>query len=197
MKTLFVPAAIITALVIGVGALTAACGGSGDEQLALREYFQRLEVAFEDARRQSINLAMEGNPTEVPPGEPTPDLALEEPTLDESIERLRTFSLFMDEIAEGFANALANIDAPREIEAEHAALVGAVQSYPDVLDEFRGQLNEVESDADLHAIFFLGFGAGSAFEPACEALLSIANENGIRLMVRQLALTDFTFDDPC
>jgi hypothetical protein len=168
MITRFLRLTLITVLLLAFGAIAAACGGGGNGELTLEEYFERLDAIMEDA--DSRMEALEG-PEEM-------DLASEE----EQLEAIREFYFDANlAIIEGSLDEIEGLDPPPEVEEAHDALLAAGADTVAAFEEVGSQVAEAESLADLVELFDDGRleAAGEGFEQACLELRGIADENEI------------------
>ena len=151
--------------------LAAACGGGGGA-LSLEEYFQELDTIQNEADERFVAQEEES-------GEPAED-ASEEELADYAREAVgETVTIQRDA-----ANAAGDLDPPDEVEGPHNDLVDALQELTDAVQTVVDEIPDTLTMADLEGLY-ARFDTPElnepfmAFDEACVALQSIADENEI------------------
>ena len=156
----------IGALLVALGAIASACGGGN---LSLPEYFRQVEGTSNEMDDRFAALGIEVVSEE--------ELDLEAGV----IEANRIFYNAALPIQRDFADALADIDPPADVEDAHKEIVDAtaelVQVYQDVADRLAdvgsaSELDELFDEPELET-------ASYRFAQACFQLQGIADANGI------------------
>jgi UDP-N-acetylglucosamine enolpyruvyl transferase len=166
---------VIAALLLAVGAIAAACGGNGNGELTIEEYFEGLQAIADDVdeRGQALESDFE---------------RLFDPATSESdsIEAAQNFfngsaSIFTDGISD-----LENLGPPPEVGDAHNEFVEAAKGIGDAFQDFAERAGDIESVADVQEMF-AEFGTPEfaaveqRFEAACKALEGIASDSDIEL----------------
>ena len=153
-------------LLLGVGAVAAACGG-GEEELSLEEYFQKLETISDDLRER---------------GEAFDPETGELPNID-TLQRLLSegVSAFQDAL-----NEAENLDPPSEVKGAHDTFLQEARARMEVFESLADRAAEVESLSGLEDVFAEfedpdSEAADVRFDDACRALEQVAADNGIEL----------------
>ena len=167
MKGFMVALACVLLLVFG--AIAAACGPDG-EQLTLEEYFRRSQTLVDDQGKRS-------SPVETKLVE-----NLESATsLEEQVEASRAFFSFALSEIEEFIQNLRDLDPPAEVEDAHNQMADGFQEVAVFTENLIDQLNGVDSEAALTALFTDYVSVFEPLEAPCRALEEIADDNGIEI----------------
>jgi hypothetical protein len=165
---------LVTALLFGVGAITAACGG-GEDELTLEEYFQKLQTISDDLEEREKALDIEFEMAFDP--ETSPDTSVD------------TAQRVMGEAASASREVFDDVDSldpPSEVEDAHNEFLREGRATTRLLETLADRAAEVESlfgledvHAELEGPDFEA--AGVRLEDACRALEGIAADNGIEV----------------
>ena len=161
---------LISAVVLTLGTVAAACGGGGNgDALTLEEYFQQIIAAQTEREAQSRALEEEFNK--------------DYESLSEE-EQLKATQDFFDgglTLLRGFVGALDAIDPPSEVAAAHQESVDAGNEAVEAIQQFVDRLKAAESASELEDVFGdPGFDeAGDRFDQSCVDLQTIADDKGI------------------
>ena len=166
-------------LLLALGTIAAACGGSNQE-LTLEEYFLRFE---ELGDRTSEQLAALLAKLEVEPETEEEQLAIFQDWFAASLQAQRDF---LDE--------LDDINPPPEVEEAHQELLDARAA---LMDAFADLFGDLESVSELEAVFFAApdgelVAARERDYQACSRLQEIADANGFDVSVRDYCGQDQT-----
>ncbi len=162
---------LVTALLFGVGTITAACGG-GEAELTLDEYFQKLETVSDDLEQRGEALGTELEE----------DIDLETGELP-SIETLRRLLSEGVSASQDALDETERLDPPPDVKSAHNEFVEAARGRVEFIESVVDEVVESESVSDLLEIFTqvsLGSEQETRFEDACRALEQIAVDNGIQ-----------------
>ena len=162
------PLALFAAAMVALSALAAACGGGGGEEVTVEEYFQRLDVAVQDADARSQAL----------PEDPSPDSTFEEwkGFLNNSLTEYVA-------IVTDLTNTVADLRPPAEVEDSHNDLLDASRDFREAVKDYAQEVAAAKSTSDLER---LATEMSTNVEPiqnrldeSCFALQGIADENEI------------------
>jgi hypothetical protein len=170
----FVPSVVAALAAVVIAAMASACG-SGDGELSLPEYFDRVQAIREVDEGRFAPLA-DDFATAVDPKK----------AAQERIEALRSA---LDGAAAANRAAASDYDAldpPSEAEEAHADLVDAISEAADRLDDVSARSQEVASQSDLDALL------AELEEPelvkafdrpgrVCAELQTVADENEVEI----------------
>jgi len=161
---------LVTALLLGVSTIAAACGG-GEDELSLEQYFQQLQTISDDLEERGQVIASELG------GDFDPETG-ELPSID-------TLQRFLSEAVSAHQDALneaESLDPPSEVESAHDEFVQATRDRVEFIESLADQAAESGSASGLLEIFTqvsLGSEQETRFEDACQELERIAVDNGI------------------
>lgn len=165
---------LVTALLVAVGAIAAACG-DGEEELTLEEYFQRLQTMSDDLNERGEALETELEGLFDPAASEQQSIAAGRRFLDGNVSIIR----------DGL-DVLEDLDPPSQVGDSHNKFVDAANGLRDRIGDLADRAAEVQSAADLEEIF-AEFQSpeletiDERFVDACQALERIASENGIQV----------------
>jgi hypothetical protein len=153
----------VTALLLAVGAIAAACGG--EEQLTLEEYFPQL-----DALAENTNAQLDALEAKYPQ-------AFQDP--DQTRDALEEANVILNDAF----GQLDDMNPPDEVKESHDEFRESVEARRAVLQAISDQLVEVESPSELLQALEPQAdeidAANARIEAACLALQGIADDNGI------------------
>ncbi len=176
MKARFAPLALIDALLLAFGAIAAACGGGGDGELTLEEYFQelgRLNASVEER----VDAIYEAAFAEFDEAD------FESLALEEQVRVFKDLADAFPPVVDDFLDDAKDLDPPAEVEDLHNDLVRAGDALLEVFQDLAVQIDEVQSQAELDALTEGGpsEAATERFDQACFPLQEIADENDIEV----------------
>lgn len=166
---------LVTALVLGISSLAAACGG-GEEGLSVEEYFQQLQTISDDLEKQGATLDSE---FEAAFGSETGEVDVD------AVQRV------LSDGASAFRGALDDVEdlePPSEAADAHGAFVEQVRARTDLMESLADRVAEAESASDLGEVFAEFEGPelekeAVSFSDACRALERLAADNGIQVQL--------------
>lgn len=149
------------------------CGG--DNALTLEEYFDRLQE-FSDEQMEASDESQAAF-----------DATFEDEDTDED-DFIKAFQEFIKGLTESTKDSLDKVEGlrpPQEIEAVHDEFVAKLTTLVDVFEDFREELDDVDSEEELFAALETlepaEEAASSEFEAACVAMEMAASDNGVSL----------------
>lgn len=160
-------AAVLAGIVIAL--IVAACGGGDDGggDLTLEEYLGEVEVLLDDVAAQANSEDLFGEGSDLP-GD----------SEEEQIEIMTAFFSVLGDAVGDFANALSDLDPPKEAEAAHREFLAESEAFADNAGQFVAQVEDAESEADIEAAFAFLDDADDP-EDACMELQALADANAI------------------
>ncbi len=164
---------ILTAALLALGTIAAACGG-GDE-LTLEEYFQQAQVISDDSDEE-----FEALYAEFPEEEDDEEFFSNE----ENLTVIKEFAARFPVIFRDTLNDVEALDPPAEAEEAHDEFLAAGNELLTLFVGLTGPIEEAESVSEAEVLFGDEDdpeieAADQRFTDACLALEGIAEDNGI------------------
>ncbi len=161
-------------LVFAIGGMLAAlllvsCGGGSE--LTIEEYFEKLQQISDD--RTALVDQNELEFDEV--------LENEDSDEDDIVKAFQEFFKGNTDAAKDSLSASEGLSPPAAVEAAHDGFVAKLKTFVDVLEDFRSELDDVDSQGELIALIEGSDAvelAGDEFEEACETVQQAATDNG-------------------
>ena len=162
-------------LVFAIGGVLAALllmGCGGDSELTIEEYFEKLQQITDDRER-----AADENEADF-------DAALEDEDSEED-EIVKAFQEFFKGNTDATKDALSaaeGLSPPAALEAVHDDFIATLKTFVEVLEDFRSELDDVDSQDELLALLEntdAVESAGDDFETARKAVQQVARDNGV------------------
>ena len=169
MKARLIPLALITGLLLALGAIAAACGGGGGgggDSLTIEQYFERLET---------FATRFDDRGTELEEGFDFSSATSEDDLIDLSQDFLRGGLAVLQD----FVDDLDGLNPPAEVADAHNTAVDAGKAAVVALEDAMDRLDDVGSAADLEGLFEEAFADSESFSEGCVALQEIADDKNI------------------
>jgi hypothetical protein len=165
---------LVTALLLGVSTIAAACGG-GEEELSLEEYFQKLQTISNDIKEREEGLDTEFEMAFDPETSPETTIDIVESVLSQGASASK--AAFDD---------VDSLDPPSEVEDAHNEFLREGRARTELLESLADQAAKVESLPGLEDMFAEFDSpdlevAAVRFDDACRALEQVAADNDIEV----------------
>ena len=165
---------LVMGLLLGVGAVAAACG-NGEEELSLEEYFQKLQTISNDIKEREEGLDAQFETAFDPETSPETTIDIVESVLSQGASASR----------EAFDD-VDSLDPPSEVEDAHNEFLREGRGRTELLESLADQAAEVESLSGLEDVFAEFEDpefetAAVRFDDACRALEQVAADNDIEV----------------
>lgn len=155
----------LTGLLVAVGAIAVACGGDGNGELTLEEYFQQFDAINEDMDARINAVADE-----------YPEAFLEAAATRDALNEI-------DAIISDGLDRLDDIDPPGEVQDAHNEFRDGAAGQGELLRGLAGELADVESTSELAEVLEPSGpeldATAERLDAACLALEAVAADNGI------------------